>query len=86
MTADQEVDYRALLLKYIEHVGDCEGTTFLSHFSRDDSEVIFSNEEWLELERLDDEAQAVSTARFQAAQKRRQQEFAARRAAKDEDD
>lgn len=34
--------WRALLVKYIDHVGACEGTSFLSDTYRD----LFTDEEW----------------------------------------
>jgi hypothetical protein len=47
------MDYRALLLKYINHVGECEGVTFIAdHHRRPD---LFTDEEWAELCRLDDD-------------------------------
>lgn len=49
------MDYRDLLLKYINHVGEEEGTTFLS-WDRHDH---FTEEEWDELQRLDVEAYGV---------------------------
>ena len=41
------MDYKELLRKYIEHVGDVEGTYFISSIYRDSS--MFSEEEWNEL-------------------------------------
>jgi hypothetical protein len=49
------VDYEALLRKYIDHVGWEEGTTFLSDWRRR-GPVSFTDEEWIELQRLDDGA------------------------------
>lgn len=50
------IDYRALLSKYISHVGQEEGTTFL--FDRPPSsynDVEFTDEEWAELQLLEGE-------------------------------
>lgn len=33
MSADPQIDYRDLLKRYMQHVGDCEGTTFLDHIA-----------------------------------------------------
>jgi hypothetical protein len=46
------LDYRALLVRYIDHVGQCEGTVFLSSTYRGIGGVPFTDEEWAELERL----------------------------------
>lgn len=48
-----EIDYRKLLKKYITHVSECEGVTFINDWRRT---VHFTNEEWDELELLDEEA------------------------------
>lgn len=50
------VDYRALLLKYITHVGSCEGVTFISDGQRHVSGVVFADQEWAELQTLDAES------------------------------
>jgi hypothetical protein len=47
-------DYRTLLLKYINHVGECEGTTFLSDRWHDDR--LFTDEEWSVMQQLDKES------------------------------
>jgi len=49
------MDYRTLLKKYIRHVGDCEGTSFLSGWYRDGA---FTDKEWAELTLLDREVDA----------------------------
>lgn len=49
------VDYHKLLKKYIEHVGSCEGVTFLADYKRNDSGGIFTDEEWKELGKLEEE-------------------------------
>ena len=45
MTIDKPTDYLELLKRYIQHVSDCEGTTFLSDryrdfFTPDDFEIL----------------------------------------------
>ena len=50
------IDYKALLLKYINHVAENEGVTFIKDTWR--NEDIFSESEWDELVKLDDEAWA----------------------------
>jgi hypothetical protein len=53
------MDYRALLKKYINHVGIAEGTTFLSDFergSRHDSPK-FTDAEWEMLQLIDEEGE-----------------------------
>jgi hypothetical protein len=47
-------DYRTLLLKYIDHVGNCEGVTFLG--DRDRNKSLFTEEEWTLLQQLDRES------------------------------
>jgi hypothetical protein len=55
------IDYRALLLKYIQHVGDCEGVDFISHvmpvgdgsYQTDwGGDTVFTAEEYAELQKL----------------------------------
>lgn len=48
------IDYKALLLKYINHVAENEGVTFIKDTWR--NEDMFSKAEWDELVKLDDEA------------------------------
>lgn len=51
----EEFNYRELLKKYIQHVGDSEGTDFLGDFARNDfgcDPDRFTDEEWAELQRL----------------------------------
>ncbi len=50
------IDYKALLLKYINHVAENEGVTFIKDTWR--NEDMFSKAEWDELVKLDDEAWA----------------------------
>ena len=47
-------DYKDLLLKYINHVAENEGVTFIKDTWR--NENMFSEEEWAELVKLDEEA------------------------------
>lgn len=51
------MDHRALLIKYINHVGEYEGSTFLSDHSRSayPDMPVFTDEEWAELQRLQSE-------------------------------
>jgi hypothetical protein len=44
-----EIDYKTLLLKYIGHVSDNEGTAFISHCGSSE----FTEDEWDELIRLE---------------------------------
>ena len=39
-----EIDYKELLAKYIEHVGECEGVDFIPKY-KDDEFSGFSNQE-----------------------------------------
>ena len=48
------MDYKALLMKYINHVADNEGVTFIKEYCRNDE--LFTQEEWDELIKLDTEA------------------------------
>ena len=50
------MDHRELLMKYISHVGDCEGVTYLSDWSLHFNPRLFSAEETEELRRLEDES------------------------------
>lgn len=45
-----EIDYRTLLLKYIAHVGECEGVDFISDWQRPKGGVAFTDAEWTKLE------------------------------------
>jgi len=45
------IDHKELLKKYIGHVVDCEGVEFI-HCGNNHSEVVFTEEEWRELELL----------------------------------
>lgn len=61
MTTDETaIDYRALLMKYIEYASECEGSTNLG-FRR--GYVDFTDEEWAELQRIEDEMFAIIRAR-----------------------
>lgn len=44
------MDYRKLLKKYIEHVGEEEGTSFLNRKGK-----MFTDDEWEELQEVVDE-------------------------------
>lgn len=52
--AENVVDYRALLVKYISLVGNAEGTDFIAPPYR--TPGVFSDEEWDELNTLAEEA------------------------------
>lgn len=54
------MDYRELLRKFINHVGDCEGVTFLRNVDRTDW---FTDEEWAELQKLRDETPCGPTSK-----------------------
>jgi hypothetical protein len=45
-------DYRALLVKYIDHVGRCEGVDFLTDRCHAASAVSWTDEEWSTLQEL----------------------------------
>ena len=47
------IDYKLLLMKYINHVADNEGVTFIKEFWKGDA---FTDDEWSELVKLDEEA------------------------------
>lgn len=49
------MNYKKLLIKYINHVGISEGVTFLGRHNRSEwpDSVEFEDEEWEELQRLD---------------------------------
>lgn len=47
------MDYKALLIKYIQHVGECEGVTFISERYRGLPYPGFTDEEFNELQVLD---------------------------------
>lgn len=51
------MDYRQLLKKYIDHVGEYEGSTFLQDYMRSNYPDMpdFTDEEWAELKKLEDE-------------------------------
>jgi len=49
------MDYKELLKKYIRHVGDLEGVSFLGP---QDKSKFFSDSEWEELIKIDDEVAA----------------------------
>ena len=45
------IDYKTLLEKYVDHVKECEGVDFIL-FGQDKSDIDFSKEEWDELKRI----------------------------------
>lgn len=50
------MDYKELLKKYMAHVVDCEGTTFVNRLNSGcGADVDFTEEEVLELERIEHE-------------------------------
>lgn len=53
------MDFRELLMKYIAHVGACEGVTFIFARGRDKNKNI-TPEEWDELETMDAESRKYS--------------------------
>lgn len=48
------MNYKDLLLKYINHVAENEGVTFIKEHCRNDD--LFTEAEWGELVKLDEEA------------------------------
>ena len=55
------IDYRDLLKRYIDHVGECEGVTFISHINVPAAGrrvIHFTDEEVSELEAIEEELQA----------------------------
>lgn len=50
-----QINHRELLKKYINHVGVCEGTTYLNDWHQGAYGADFTDEEWSELQRLDQE-------------------------------
>jgi hypothetical protein len=46
------INYKTLLLKYMEHVGDCEGTDFVDWLNSYRSAVLFSADEQAALENI----------------------------------
>ena len=58
------MDYRDLLKRYVEHVTDCEGTSFLHDTAKDAAaDGLFTEAEWTELESIRDLAYADIEAR-----------------------
>ncbi len=58
-------DYRRLLRKYMNHVGECEGITFVPYNTKDGIRLThheFTQEELDELHRLEDEIATVAEA------------------------
>jgi len=48
------MNYRELLKKYMDHVGECEGVTFVTHLN-DAITVVFTDEEVAELKKINAE-------------------------------
>jgi hypothetical protein len=49
------MDYEALLKKYVQHVGEYEGSTFINWLNSPHCDVKFTDEEVAELERISEE-------------------------------
>ncbi len=49
---EPELDFEALLKKYVRHVGQCEGTNFIWHIGRPWSEEVFTDAERRYMEAL----------------------------------
>lgn len=49
------MDYEELLKKYMQHVGEYEGSTFVGSLNSNRCDVKFTEEEVAELERLQEE-------------------------------
>ncbi len=58
------MDYRDLLMRYICHVGECEGISFIFDSERT---PWFSDEQWEELKRLDVESKAIPPVRRESS-------------------
>lgn len=52
------MDYEALLRKYVQHVGEYEGSTFIAWLNCHHCDVKFTKEEVAELERISEELHA----------------------------
>lgn len=52
------MDYKELLKKYMQHVGEYEGSTFVQCLNSGHCDVKFTEEEVAELERIQDELRA----------------------------
>lgn len=52
------MNYRKLLKRYIRYIQDAEGSNFIENDRRYVSDVVFSEEEWNELELIDKEIQS----------------------------
>lgn len=52
------MDYKALLMKYMQHVRDCESIDFVDPIGDFCSDVEFTDEEKAELERISAECRA----------------------------
>ena len=49
------MDYRQLLIKYINHIGNMEGISYIERFEKDMKSVGITDEEIKELKILDEE-------------------------------
>jgi hypothetical protein len=58
-------DNRQLLLKYIDHVGAAEGTTFLSGYYQNEGQ--FTESEWAELLVLNEESWEAALRRIRSS-------------------
>lgn len=54
-TEERTMDYKQLLAKYMAHVVDCEGVTFVGHIHQHSDSPKFTDEEKATLERIADE-------------------------------
>lgn len=60
------MNYKDLLLKYINHVAEEEGVTFIKETWR--NEDLFTEAEWAELVKLDEEAWRLLNSKEQSCQ------------------
>jgi len=54
------IDHRSLLVRYIRHVTECEGTNYICRIGDRKNRVQFSEEEVAELRALEDEGASLS--------------------------
>jgi hypothetical protein len=59
MTRRQEIDYRALMVKYMAHVCEFEGTTYVRDDHRGRTRVRFTDEEFEALSAMDRESEKL---------------------------
>jgi hypothetical protein len=74
MSEQDEIDYRDLLRRYVDHVGQSEedGRDFISKLAFETSGVPFSAAEIAELQRMSDARMAVEINDLRAARQRRE--------------